>query len=268
MRAIIFATLVTLFITSCVSVIDDGALVCLGMSQEEISSKFKGPGTFQFAAHKDSAVFHCVGYSFNENYLNYYFLFKNGKLVSIIDVRAFTADAFETIPDPMNPGTKIEARKLWNDEDCMTSILKTETMSPEVFYAQVKSKTRPSEKADHFMTIDNALPAFVILSPILIPYMMTLTARYKIYEITYDPFKIDIGAKRINVETIYGKPTYIVQHKDSNRTTHAYGPTGSPWNGNGEFWIAVVYENDDAVRIFSNSMFNYKNIMRLENEVK
>ena len=255
---------------------EDGKNLSLGMSQAEISLPFKGPGTHQFSAQQGSNVFRCVSYSFGEYSIKYYFLFKNDQMISLLDVQPFFADAFETKPNPnpKYPNTKISVRKPWQAEDFMTAILQATTMSPEALSEQIKMRL---EKAKSGKASYNVLPAFVILAPLIVPDMISRNKKHEAWLSEYDPFKIVIGAKRSNVEAVYGKPLFIVQHSGTNRATHAYGPSEILWRDktrvylgplNKRFWIAVVYENDVAVRIFSNDLFNDENIVSLQNEVK
>ena len=281
MRTIISAMLVVLLITGCATAKEDDMSLRLGMSQAEISSQLKGSGTHQFSAQKDSNAFYCVSYSFCEHHLICYFLFMDGKLVSILDRHPFFAEAFETKPYLKYPGSKIEIRKPWKDEDFMMDIIKAKTMSPEALSALIKTTELEEAKRAKTIEVDNLLPLFVILAP-LAPFAISQNIywhmKHEAWLNKYDLFKIGIGAKRSNVEAVYGSPSFVVKHSDTNRATHAYGPPELLWRGktclylgtyfDNRFWTAVVYENDVAVRIFSNDLFNHENIMSLQNEVK
>lgn len=93
----------------------------------------------------------------------------------------------------------------------------------------------------------------------------------------YDPFKIRLAANRVETETAYGQPHFVVQEDDSGREIHAFGPAEILWRDktrvhlgpvNKRFWVAIVYEDDVVTRIFSNDLFNDMRIATSENEVK
>jgi len=248
----------------------------LGMSQAEISENLKGTGMYQFSCLMETNVINCVSYSFGDRLIRYFFLFKNERLISILDPSLLYIDAFEEKPNPnpKYPGTKIEIRKPWKDEDFMIGVLKAETMSPETLSVQIKTRL---EKKKNRKTSYNVLPAFVILAPLIIPDMMARNKKDEAWLNKFDPFKIKIGAKREDVEAVFGKPLFVAQHAGANRVTHAYGPAELLWRDktrvrlgsiNKRFWEAVVYENDVAIRVFSNDLFNDENIVQFQNEVK
>ena len=248
----------------------------LGLSQEEVSSHFKGNGTHQFTALQESNTLCCVSYAFGESFIRYYFLFRNDRLVWILDTQPFFADAFETKsnPNPKYAGTKISVRKPWRAEEFMSSILETNTLSPKDFSAQLDAQL---QKAKGRKTDYNVLPAFVILAPLIVPDMVARSARHKGWLQEYDPFKANLGEKRTDVEAVYGKPQFIIKSDTAGRETHAYGPSELLWRDktrvhlgpvNKRFWVAVVYEKDVAIRVFSNDLFNDMRLVTLTNEVK
>lgn len=117
-------------INSSVAHAEDGLSLCL--SQETVASHLKTVGTHQFSAVHQSNRFECVSYTFGSQSIRYYFVFKNDQLISLLNMRPFFADAFETKPNP-NPkyaGTKISVRKPWRAEDFMQRILAAKTMTP------------------------------------------------------------------------------------------------------------------------------------------
>lgn len=270
-------SMLTLFLVACNTAAtrtEDDEALRLGLSQKDVSEKFKGSGTHQFSARQGSNAFHCVSYSFGERLIRYYFLFKNDQLVSILDTRPFFANAFTSKPYPKVPGTRIEVRKPWKAEDFMRGILEAKTLSPKAFSSQIKARLEENSGRKRSY---NVLPAFLILAPLIIPHAIAENKKYEAWLRAYDPFKIKIGTTRGKVETAYGKPHFIVQHNGSDRETHAYGPSEllrrdktrlylGPWNK--RFWISVVYENDVAVRVFSNDLFNDMTIVDFKNEVK
>ena len=277
MRTTISAMLLALLFTGwTANGTENGKTLSMGMSAAEISSNFKGPGIHQFSAQQESNVFRCVSYSFGDYSIRYYFVFKNDELISILDAQPFFANAFETKPnpDPKHPSTKISVRKPWQAEDFMTAVLQATTISPEVLSEQIKTRL---ESARGGKTSYNVLPAFVILAPLIVPDMLARNKKYETWLNTYDPFKAKVGARRSDIESVYGKPHFVVHHDATKRSTHAYGPPEVLWRDkarlylgplNSRFWTAVVYENDVAVRIFSHDLFNDEDIVSLQNEVK
>jgi hypothetical protein len=208
--------------------------------------------------------------------IRYFFLFENERLISILDPSLFYTNAFEEKPNPnpKYPGTKLEVRKPWKDEEFMTGIIKAKTMSPEDLSAQIKTRL---EKKKNRKNSYNVLPAFVLLAPLIVPDLIAQNKKHETWLNKYDPFKINIGKTRNDVEATYGKPHFVVHHDAANRETHAYGPPEILWRDttrvhlgplNKRFWTAVVYENDVAVRVFNNDLFNDDNIAQLQNEVK
>jgi hypothetical protein len=277
MKATIYAIITLITIAGATAVrSDENQALHLGLSRKEVSSHFKGIGTHQFTALKEANTLRCVSYSFGERFIRYYFLFKNDELVSVLDTQPFFADAFDTKPNP-NPkyaGTKISVRKPWSAKAFMSNILETTSLSPKDLSAQVETRLQKAEgrKKDH-----NVLPAFVILAPLIVPDMITRNAKHKAWLSEYDPFKIDLGSKRTEVEAVYGKPQFIMRHDKASRETHAYGPLQLLWRDktrvhlgplNKRFWVAVVYESNIAVQIFSNDLFNDTTIVTLGNKVK
>ena len=117
-----------------------------------------------------------------------------------------------------------------------------------------------------------ALPAFIILAPLLIPVLTITNLVNQAWLCKYDPFRIYLGMKRSQVESIYGKPYFII--KQSGHEIHAYGPSMTIYkNGklrylgsNKKFWVAVMYENDVAVQILSHDLFHDMEIAKVENE--
>jgi len=265
-----------LFLVDSVVQAEETGSLSFGVSRMDVASHFKTAGTHQFSLLQGSNILRCVSHSFGEPFIRYYFLFKNERLIALLDTEPFFADAFETKPNP-NPkyaGTQISVRKPWRAEDFMANITEAKSLSPHQMSEQIKTRL---ERAKGQTKEYNVLPAFVMLAPLIIPDMIARNAKHEAWLREYDPLKVELGARRTSVATTYGKPQFVVQHDRSGRETHAYGPSELLWRDktrvylgplNKRFWVAVVYENDVAVQVLSNDLFNDDNIVKLENEVK
>lgn len=249
--------------TTTVTLEEDSNLY-LGLSRKVISSELKSDGIHQFSILKNTDHIECVSYSFGERYIKYYFLYKNDKLVSILDPRPFFADDFMTVP---YKGGKREIKKPWNTAGFIKEVLNAETLSPDQFAEQIKSRLI---KAKGRKNSYNQLPALIILSPLIVPVLTITNTVNQSWLATYNPFKAETGMKQSQVELIYGKPKFIV--KTPGQEIHAYGPSLTIYKdanmcylgANKKFWVAVVYENDVAVRVLSNDFFNEQEIVTLK----
>jgi len=243
----------------------------IGALREDVREHFSGNGTHQFTAKVEADTYTCTSYSFSKSFIKYYFVFKNDRLISILNPGQFFV--WETKPHPTLPSSVVEVQKPWNDEKRMQNIIAVDTMSPQAFAQELDKKIEKDRKKKKSY---NVLPAYVILAPLLVPQAIARNMREKGWLRQYDPFKIKLGAKRSEIESVYGRSHFVRKHSGANRETHAYGPMADLFRDakqlnlglNKKFWTAVVYEGDVAVRIFGNDLFNGKEIVTFENEVK
>lgn len=161
---------------------------------------------------------------------------------------------------------------LWSTEDRLRLVIESHTMSEREFTGELERRISEveSRKPDF-----NALPAFVLLAPLIVPDAIRRNPKQEEWQKRFDPRKIKLGMAKGDVAGVCGKPKFITT--EGNAETHAYGPpellfrdTTRVYLGpiNKRYWVAVVFEGGNATHILSNDLFNDEEIVHTDNEFR
>jgi len=267
MKSFTHIVLIAVLISGCQSNPNRVPDLHYGMTYNEVDDAIWGDDVHEFRALLTDDVFSCYTVEFGRRAgARYFFSFKNDQLVSIVRSAPF----FEWETTVTTAGSKKEAQAAWEDEDRVNSILSAEPLKMEDFRNDVATRLEiQSQKKDLDL---NVLPAFIVLSPLLVPYAVSYNREEKKFAKRFNPELIDIGMSRKECNDVYGPPVFIVEHEE--HLTHVYGPTEKLDIGNGRvslnagskyrYWTAVRFERGAAVRIYSNRLFNEKALIKTE----
>jgi hypothetical protein len=238
-----------------------------GLSRDELTKSFGEAGQHQFVATLEGTEFQCVSYSFVRSYYSYYFVFRDDALTTIC--RAWDFQYYEIV-------NKVETEVPWSVERKISEVVNASGLSVEQLVAELNSfQSKEREQRSEF----NILPAFVLLSPLIVPIefpaSMARHVRYKDWENRFDAQTIELGMTRQDIDHVLGTPMY--REVRDNEETLAYGPVkliAESDNGlyisaeDRKFWIAVVLEDSMVTRILSDDFFNALDLIQPENAVK
>ncbi|MBI4557653.1 MAG: hypothetical protein HY706_08725 [Candidatus Hydrogenedentes bacterium] len=246
-----------------------------GLSRNQVAEKFGHAGWLQFAALREDALYECVSYTFvlprpyyDRDYL---FVFCGDKLTSISKAGDFYHSEVVDYPETPEPFDKLEREAPWNTEDKVSAVVSASGLSVQQFVSELE------EPGPRVRSSYNALPAFLLLSPILVPQgLLDASARdlrHQKWTKQFTPDKVKPGMSRAQVESVYGKPVFGMN--SNTETTFAFGPVESLlrtkdgglhlyWDER-RYWVAVVFKEDKAIRILSDHLFNGLEIVRREN---
>jgi hypothetical protein len=235
-----------------------------GMMLGEVDDAIWGDDQHQFSALMGDDSFRCYRVEFGQRYLApYYFTFKNDRLISIAESRPF----FRMQSKKTN-GTKSARQAPWEPEKRMREIIGAEQFNIERLKVDVATKLDEASKSKNYDM--NILPLFIVLSPLLIPYGISEHRKMGKWMEHYDSDRIQLGMTRAEVDDVYGVPIFVVPSASGH--TRAYGPSQSLLRKNGHvslgpsdgrYWVAVVFEPGRATRIFSNDLFDERDIAQV-----
>ncbi len=243
----------------------------LGMAREAVTQLMDSAGTPIFRIKQAGHTYECAAYSYSKPYYRYFFVFRDQRLVSLLDPNQFHTTGYR--PHPQHAGSRVEYELPWDTGDRLAAILSATTMTPQELSTSVERLLRRDQQRSGSAAI---LPAFVLTAPLVIPYLANLNSRRSSWAKKFDPASVKLGFDRRAIEARYGSPIFVANGGDG-LTTRAYGPTETI-NGQGStlgvghldrrFWTAVVYQQDTAIQILNNDLFNVATVVTTAHDAR
>jgi hypothetical protein len=157
-------------------------------------------------------------------------------------------------------GSWYNERVLGDPEKRVSEVLNAPSMIGAMLVSALKPETPPSH------SVDAGLTAAYLLSRTLVDKTQQ-SGRAQAYAALlerFDPTQIKLGSSRQEVEEHLGTP-HIIDVPESGREMRYYGSVEHGLLGNRELmWLAVVYEEDKVIRVFSADFIDQSKIRDLE----
>lgn len=269
MRPLLSISLIAVLISGCQTNPKRVPDLHYGMTYEAVDDAIWGEDEHQFSADVDGAVYDCFYVEFGRERARawYYIVFENGKFLSTVGIMQFFE--WEVID---HGNSKSERQAPWDPEDRMRRIIAAEPIPLDQLKTEVATKLDERRKSRSFHS--NLGPA--------IPFLLPIVAGIAIREVPktvqivhwrnhFDSERVRLGLTREEVDRIFGPPVFTIP--GSSGETCAYGPRESLEQlrgqvrllpSDGDYWVAVVFEDGTVSRVFSSYLFDHEDIARNE----
>ena len=226
-----------------------------GMSQTEVERLLGARGNHQFTALISNINYRCVAYYRGEIYGKYYLLFTNGHLSKVCKPPPFEMReiAYE--------GTWAVIRVLGDPEARIIETLAATDMIGPALVADLRPAKPPKQSWDPGLTA-----AFLLVKWLFGDRQREAAQRreWEALLVKYDPFAIELGMAREDVEGRLGK-AQITEELGPERNICFYGNIKYGLMGSEQLmWLAVVYNQGRVVRVFSHDFVDWGKIRQLE----
>jgi hypothetical protein len=193
-----------------------------------------------------------VAYQF-DNYSRYYFVFTNDGLARIT-----LPPRFEHELSPWERGK----RATWKSNEPgerIEVVLQALDLDREALAATIEHSVKLNQQPKG---MDNALPAAgivgVIGAPVIAPRKAVERSEIRKLAAQFNPYRVRLGTTLSEVEQMFGQPHRVEQMEDHSETRYY----GSPKFGVqlSPFWVAVSFEKERVVSVFSDDFFNFHKV--------
>jgi len=228
-----------------------------GMTEKEVEGSVGYRGIHEFTAALSKEKVRCVAYYRNDTYGKYYLVFINDRLSMICKPPPFEMRRVKYKNSWLNEGV------LTHPESRLARVLKSQDMIGSRLKEELTTKSHAKAK----QSVDVGLTVAYLLTRGLLCDPIQESIREKTYRTLlkrFDPFKICLGKTKEDAEARLGKAK-IVDPLRGDREIRYYGSVKYGQSGCRELmWLALVYENNRVVRVFSDDFVDYSRIRKLE----
>lgn len=226
-----------------------------GASINAVEGAFDSVGKHQFTVQKEGRVYSCFSYFAGKKYLAkrdviYYCLFESGKLFSISVPPPFEYD-YKTKKN----GTTRQIKKPVDPDKRIDQTFSANNMLDGGLVESFNNRFPKKSSSQNLGPIIGFMENFSLL---LKKQKEEADLKRKKLEKKYNSSVVKLGMHESDVEAILGPPKH--RHQKDGKTIQIYGEEATfhyhPYSFS---WIAIEYENSNAVRVLTRDFLNEDN---------